>query len=98
MTPALDPSHVFNARIDQILVDLGCLAPLGDSDEYMLALVVSKGLWAGFYLALHHPEWFAQVILEGNAIIDEEVYEDLEWDERREWQAIVDRLVTGETL
>lgn len=89
---------VFNERIDEALVALGELGPIGHTDDYLLALTVSKGLWAGFYLALRHPEWFAQLITEGNAIIDEDIHADLDWTEKQEWEAIVDRLVNGEPL
>lgn len=89
---------VFNDRIDEVLIKLGGLTPLGTTDDHTLAETVAKGLWAGFYLAHRHPEWFAELILEGNAIIDADTNADLDWDERREWESVVDRLVSGEEV
>jgi hypothetical protein len=94
------PIYFRNKRIDAVLLALGDLTPLGtDTDDYLLASIVANGLWAGFYLALRHPEWFAQLILEGNAILDSEFYdrdEEGQWTEKREWESNVDKLVNGD--
>ena len=90
-------SYVFNERIDEVLISLGELAPIGgDTDDYMLAVTVAKGLWAGFWLAQRHPEWLAALCLEGSAIIDAENSDLPDWNEKREWESVVDRLVSGE--
>lgn len=84
----------YTERIDAMLCDLGYLSPIAQTDDVTLASVVGRGLWAGFYLALRHPEWLAQVILEGNAALDDPEFED--WSEQKEWEGIADKLVSGE--
>ena len=91
-----EQAYWLNERIDEVLVSLGDLAPIaGDTDDFTLATIVAKGLWAGFYLAHRHPEWLAALIQEGNGIIDDQINADLDWDEAREWSSIVDKLIEG---
>ena len=92
-----EQNYYINERVDEVLVSIGDLAPVGQTDDYTLAMVVSHGLWAGFYLALRHPEWFAELITEGNAALDA-INDDGEttWTEQKEWESVVDRLANGE--